>query len=460
MRRWLGACLALVVGAAITLWSRGADPRGLAPLNAPVVEIAEEPAVRSVAELASLELESAGQRVAAEFAYESVALGEEPAPMAAAAAAQLSLLVLEPDGRPWQRGVLQLVVHDVEEGAESGALGALDAPSERRARPAGNSANLGSVRLVNLYTNWVTDGEGRAELPGIPPGRTFEVRAVDALFNVGGRLEGAPFAPGEVRAAQIRLESRACPIAGRCIDEFGAPLERVRVAIGDGGPGSVFPTDEDGRFRTPALFGDEVVLVFMRRGVVRWRESVPLPAEFPLEVVLERARSLTVTIVDERGETFTLRGLQARGAENGPQVDTYPEVRDGVHVFESMPRVPVTLEIVGSGSSPTLEVDANAEQARWSLPRMGALEVVRAYLPPDFPTGIVVELRQPGSDAVVFEHELWLSQLQRPPRWSIFPGRYSLQFHARRNPAEPVPYGTPHEIEVRAGETVTVPLGN
>ena len=455
MRRWLWACLALVVAAAIALWP-SAPPRAVAPGRAADSTRASTPDVADAdapwRERSLVLVDADDLRVAAEAPLEALQEADGRSPAEAAATARLALRVLGPDGRPWTHGRLQLEVHDSVATAEAEPFGRQSLGGGQTLRGFGPA---GGPRT--RFTNWITDGEGRAELPEIPPERTFEVRAVDEFWRSGGSYAGVPLVAGEVRAAEIRLVHEARPVTGRCTDASGAPLERVRIDIA-GGPRLGLLTDAQGRFATPPLFGEELALHLALRGYVSRRELVPLPSALPLELVLERARRLTVVLVDEGGESFTLHGLQARAIEHGPEVDTFPEVRDGAHVFESMPRVPVTLEIVGCGPSPTLEVDADAEQVRWILPRPGELVVSVDERRTDLPRGLVVELRLPDSDEPILEHPMGISQLQIPQRWSLFPGRYTLQFHAWTNPEPATPFGPPREFEVRAGEVTVVPL--
>lgn len=450
MRRWLGACLALVVAAAIALWDGESDARVVAPAAATAPARADMP--RSAAE-ALVFVESAGrdERVTAEVTQQFPPDGEEPIREAAATSAHIAVRVLEPGGKPWAGGDLELLTLTAARSALLNDRSTYEVDRGRRAQ-------AGEDRPVRYATRLVTDNEGRAEVPGVAAGQPFELRALDAARNVGGMLVGAPLAPEEVREEVLWLERAAEPVEGRCVDETGAPLERVRVSIG----GFVCLSDADGRFTVPPLFGEAVELEGRRRGVVGRSERVPLPLAAPLEFVLDRARTLSVTLVDERGASFSLHGLQARGEDGGPRVDTHPEVRDGVHVFDSMPRAPVTLAIVGCGPSPTLAVDATTEQVRWTLPRPGEMVIELSRSPGELPSGVEIELRLSGSEETVFLQRVGLGQLQLPQRWTLFQGRYTLQFYSLNGiePVERRPFGAPHEFAVRSGETVVVPFGN
>lgn len=454
MLRWLWPCLALVVAAAIALWLAAQVPRVVAPRLSHEAAPAIPPDVarhHAQSERGPVLVESDDRRAAETAPIEVLQELRDLTP-AGELVTRLSVLVLEPDGRPWMRGRLRLEVHELVGDASMDWVGRQPLTGTQSIRP----REVRSIRA--RFTDWITDGEGRAELPGIPPGHAFEVQAVDAYGRSGGSHAGAAFAAGEVRDIEIRLARTPSAVAGRCFDASGTPLERVSIGIG--GPARELWTDAQGRFATPPLFGEDLVLHCALRGFVSRRELLTLPSEAPLEIVLERARRLSVLLVDESGESFTLHGLQARDLEGGPEVDTYPEVRDGAHVFESMPRVPVTLEIVGCGASPTCAVDALAEEVRWSLPRPGELVVEVDPRRTDLPRGLVVELRLPDSAEPLLEQRMGIGQLQIPQRWSLFPGRYVVQFHAWTDPAPATPYGPPHEFEIRAGEVTVVPLGD
>lgn len=445
MRRWLVACLALISAAAFVLWPRdGAVVDGIAgigsapaPLDAPGADRSASPE----------DVEVRVSRVEAQAAPPALVSQDTPAP--AVPATRLSVEVLAPDGRPWADGLLQLWT-------SSGLERTLFDQDRQRGFARDTS------RGPRFLSVWICDDDGRAVIDGIAAGEGFEILAIDALGNVGGTFEGAALAQGEAREVVLRLERQPARIEGRCIDARGLPLERVRVSVVRGGPNLGSETDVEGRFATAELFGDEVELEFRRRGLAVHRERVPMPPPTPFDVVLVGARVLTVTLVDERGEPFTLTGLQARASDGRTTVDTHPERRETDFVFEFMPRTAVTLGIEGCGSDATLTVDADTERVRWSLPRPGRLEVARGRPPPDVPLHPTAELRRSDSGELVFSHRLNTSQLHAPQRWTLFPGRYTLQFlaHSDLEDRALLPYGPPRTFVMQPGETVLVTLGD
>jgi hypothetical protein len=438
MRRWLLACLALIAAAAFVLWPRGGAVVGVGLGNgaATMPEDAPAPAAAPRDE----GIEALASRVAAQTAPAALALPAAPT-------TRLSVQVLAPGGRPWIDGILQLWTS-----------GELEPRAFDQERP--RSFAQDTPRGRRYLSVWRTGDEGKVAIDGIAAGGSFELRCIDALGNVGGVLEGAALDPSEAREIVLRLARHPTRVEGRCLDERGLPLERVRVAIVSGGPHLACESDVEGRFATAELFGDEVELDFRRRGLAVRRERVPMPPPTPFDLMLSRARVMTVTLVDERGVPFTLSGLQARATDGHTTVDTHPERRETDFVFESMPRTAVTLEIEGCGSDATLDVDADTEQVRWSLPRPGRLEVARGRPPPDVPPFPTAELRHADSGELVFSHSLITSQLHTAQRWTLFPGRYSLQFFATSGLEDPqrALYGPSRTFEILSGETVVLTL--
>lgn len=441
MSRWLLACLALVAAAALVLWPRGEAVVGVAGVDRDVSVPDEARATEPTMEAADAEVPAA--RVAA------MAAVPEAAPAPAPIATRLSVQVLVPGGRPWAGGFLQLWTPST---LERTLLG----PDLQRGFP------RETARGQRFLTVWRCDEDGRIVVDGLVAGEAFELAAIDAWGDVGGTLEEPALAPGEARDVVLRLDRHPERVEGRCVDEQGLPLERVRIQFVGGGPRSESETDLEGRFATAETFGDEVELEFRRRGLAVHRERVALPQARPLELVLAPARVLTVTLVDERGERIALNGLRARATDGTTLVDTHPEQREGDFLFEFMPRTSVTLEIVGCGTAATLAVDADAAAVRWTLPRPGRLEIGRGTPPPDTPRVLTAELRRADSGELVFSDRLLTDQLHAPQRWTLFPARYTLQLVRNPGPENPerTHFGQPHEFEIAPGATVSVTLGD
>lgn len=444
MRRWLLACLALVAAAAVVLWQRGGSSVGS-------VGIATVPeGARVVSPSAHTEdVEALASRVAAQAAPTMTAVPDAPAPAPAVLSTRLSVQVLDPGGRPWAGGTLKLWTF-----------------SELERTPFDQDRQRGFARDTPRGPRYLTflqsDDDGRVVIDGIKAGEDFELDCIDGLDNVGGTLEGVALDPSEAREVVLRLDRVPTRVEGRCIDAQGLPLERVRVTLVRGAPRLECETDAEGRFATVELFGDEVELEFRRRGMAVQRERVLLPPPTPFDVVLSSARILTVNLVDESGRPFALNGLRARAADGHTLVDTHPERREGDFLFEFMPRTALTLEIVDCGTDATLDVDADTELVRWTLPRPGRFEIARGRPPPDFPPFPMVEVRRSDSGELVFSHRLITNQLHSPQGWTLFPGKYTLQFFITPDlqGSEPAAYGPQRTIEIWPGGTVTMTLGD
>jgi hypothetical protein len=466
MRVWTLACAVLVAAIALVLWRvRAAERADVPRAPLPVAHVAArggapptaaeqpadfEPEARTAAVDPPFEFE-AGPAVRLELEFESNST-------------RLSLRVLDLDGKPWAQGRLLL------EYGSGGGPGSRDtAPwteAEFRSRirldsdGRSLSANLGQVRLLQGGLEWRTDVEGRAELAGIAPGLEFEVRALDIAAGVGGRYRAQPFEPGEVREATLRLERRAWPLQGRCLDPLGAPLS-AHVALTSGATALEATADAEGRFAFPPLFADEVTLTGKKRGVVQQVLQVALPSA-PLELRFEAARALTVTLVDPAGKPFMLHEMRAHGPPGDTRIDTFPQVEDGVHLFESMPWVPLTLTIEGCGGHPTLAVEAEETSVRWTLPRPGQADFEWAATTPELGGRIVFDLVRLDGSRVETVESRDVYRGQPIPSWRLFPGRYRLQILTgeRDFRSEVHPVGGAREFEVRTGEATFVTVGD
>ena len=457
MRRGWIACAALLVGL-VWLLSRARDG---APAAAPLALRAPAPTLPGdgpVEPGAEVDARSAAPRTPQPGAPAPVA----PAtPERAATPTRLSLRVLEPDGSPWARGSVVLELLSADGASELLRNPAPDFPDGTRVTVSGSIGSFGGRRIFALGETWTTDGGGAAELPGIPPGVPFAIRAVDDYGFVGGRLEGAPLAPGEVREAELWLARKAWPVTGRCVDADGTPLVHVRVAVEGEAEMREQTSDAEGRFAWRPVFADTLVLSARRRGFVRVLQQVLLPGP-PVELVLQRARTLRVTLVDPDGAPFVLQELRAHSPSEDPRVDTFPELREDSLVFESMPPIPVTLAIEGCGGRPTLEVDADTDEVRWTLPRPGMARFEWAANRQALGGRIEFELVRVVAGAPEPVERRWVPRGQPIPEWRLFPGRYRLQVLCDGPEAvgELRPLGAPRTFDVRAGEATQLLVGD
>lgn len=219
----------------------------------------------------------------------------------------------------------------------------------------------------------VTDGEGRARLERLRPGR-FEVE-IKAPGHVAKTLDATVAREGTDLGVQT-LEP-GIDVAGRVVDEHEQGVADVDVVIevfpGIPGGTAAARTDAQGHFVVPDQpMAGEIRLLTRGGGVVATSSTpVKLPPEGPVTVRVQRARALEGRVVDERdgapvaGVTIavTKELLLAQG-QSFRNVGNAESGEDGAFRVEGIGPGGHVLWISAEGFKPVrLEVDVPEDEA-------------------------------------------------------------------------------------------------
>lgn len=452
--RLVGVALAALVALAAILWS-GARGKAVAPAARPE---RSEPAPVELVALASGGDSAERSEIAADRESPG-APGSAPAIEGAGPAlgvGALDVRLLQPDGTPWADGELR--IHAARSPIEGGHRVGF-------ARARSKESSFAVLEVSNeqgATTSYLTDPQGRAHLAGVVAGQFFTLSAVDVLGVAGATSHEPPLAAGEQRRVELRLERFATPLRGVCLSAAGVPLPDVRVHVRCAHRYLSLACDAAGAFESQPLFGSALALTVQDpdHGTCLLDDVDPLDG--PVVARLEPGRTLRVTLRDPAGRPTTTSALRARVTSDGPLAAVHPMVYGLEHVFEQLPRVPLSLSIEALWPALTREIDGQVEALEWSVPGHGVLFLLVRRLPDEVEGDWLLELTsQTWPQAAPRWAPLFNSGRQQM-RFELWSGGYDLQLHFRAlaGDGEPRPFGAPLHVEVHDGEETFAELGS
>lgn len=463
MRRW--ALVVLLVVLCALPWLLRGDTRGAAvapvaraqdiAVSAPATELVDPDASKPRPASASPRDEDS----AAAFAPTRQAIEVEVEEPDRDSPNRLEVRVLDVDGSPWADGTLRIL-------AQSSPVLSNDRPLFSPAQGGDPSqAWLSRFQVWELtteegtYSHYRTDAEGRVTIPGVTPDLPFALLAIDALGEAGARRDEPPMALGEERSVDVFVTRIARPLTGVCLSESGAPAEDAAVEVRVARGSLSCTTDARGAFETAPLFAERVAIeaTHDEAGVATLGDVRPIDG--PCVLRLRPARRLEVRLVGERGGRPLLSGMKL-ATRAGTLAAANPSAPGAPHVFEGVPREPVTLLLDDPRPARRLEVDAESVSVEWSVPELGLLEVEAGEIAG--PAGDFLLQVRDRLDSEDSRRTFTLTntgrQVVRAPLWE---GEYDLQVLLRPEdePERLVPWGVPFGITVRGDETTRTSFG-
>lgn len=367
----------------------------------------------------------------------------------------LEIEVVDTLGEPWSEGHLRVRSDDwLFEGARYAPATPADAGS------AGHAMSTGGGR-EGKFALFQVPSRGKVSWPGVVAGQSFELTLEDVLGTVAVRERIAGLGPEEHRAVRLQLAREPARLSGRVLDRSGAavPGARLHYSQADSDRRQT-TTDASGVFETPPLFVESLDLRASAPGFADLQlEDVPLRSE--AQIVLDRGRTLRVTLRDGAGRPFDAGAPRAVSNES-----TWRPAREGPGVFDFVGVVTTGLELEHTwhGRTHRVEVPDGEDTMEWELPSLGRLEVEVA----PFPIG---ELESANLVLRALDERGGVDQryLEAGAAWDLeftpWPGPYQLQcvLHSYtadergwRTRVGSRPIGEPIEIEVVAGENEPV----
>ncbi|MEZ5978515.1 MAG: hypothetical protein R3F34_09885 [Planctomycetota bacterium] len=309
--------------------------------------------------------------------------------------------------------------------------------------------------------------DGTCSIGPFRVGATLRLALEDGVGARSDAIEIAapePGGDGEVVLACPRTTAR---VEGRVRDAFGTALPRTFVAVA--GPFGTIEreTDADGRFATGPLFGgDDVVRVEARRA-----EHAPFVLEEfevvagapPLEIVLERARRVAVTVVDAHGRAVD-PGFVTIVLDDGRRF-LGERTAVGAFAFDALPLVRGTIEADLAGTVVSTPVSTGDTDAVLALPPVGTLRVDASAVRATDGARVCVVVQGDGAGAT--ENRTYFrgdAAGLAPLEIALVVGRYTVRLERRafgRSVAgepEIERLGDPRTIEITEGESTRVVL--
>lgn len=374
---------------------------------------------------------------------------------------RLTIEVVDAAGAPWPGCQVELSA------AESPFEGGRDLLDDFFTGDQRSHGTVGGRSADRVFAYFTADAAGRVELQSLSVGLPLDLRARDVLGSVGARAACAGLGSGETRIVRLLLDRRLAPLLGRCIDSNGRPVVGAQIQIAGGEELVILESDAEGRFASPPLIERSLNLQATAAGFVSLALEDVSSAE-PLELVLERGRSLVVQMLDGRGERIEVGELDAHlpGAQASWTAD---RTRGGTWSFQGIPGVPLELEFRWHGRSITAGVDATSEAYDWKLPELGQLEVDGPAFVGALEETCSLLLESVEQERGVVEQHDVPKDADLKLALSPWPGRYRLRRVVRtwvdigngfRKPVDARDVGEPIEVEVRAGETTRIHLAS
>lgn len=200
------------------------------------------------------------------------------------------------------------------------------------------------------YVSFQDVEDGIYVLTGVRPGLTLALSVTDTYGATLLEQSVGPLAPGERRVVELAVEAPAGVVEGRVVDKEGAPIEgaSLSVALAAGGAARSSGLDSQGRFRIAGLAAAPVRIHVQAAGYVPLAVvAQPIPAGPPLELVLDRGRSVRVRVHGPDGTPVPLAfvGIPLEGSWPMSAHNAEP----GVFLLEHAPLHALTVVATAGG---------------------------------------------------------------------------------------------------------------
>ncbi len=305
-------------------------------------------------------------------------------------------------------------------------------------------------------------------LHSLEPGIEATIAIVDAFGDdIVAQTFTTPQA-GETRTITLRVATEPYAIAGRVVEESGAGIARAEVRLTEqdaNGETLVAPSgriaaayaysDREGRFRVYPVYGPKRVhMVIRANGYITTSRALGngMHSE-PIEVRLERGRSVTARVLDEHGEPLPL--WPTVKAPHQQQ-----KLGDGVTRFDDLPAGEVTFLLRIGSVEFAVGHDTSKPEVELRVPRPGMLRLLATNAWPHSEKDKNLVAIATRVDAQQRQHRIWRPDRGEEPH-VLVPGRYRIELveqHGYGEEATDVPLGPSCEATVRAGELATATL--
>lgn len=311
------------------------------------------------------------------------------------------------------------------------------------------------------------DGEGLVRVEPLVPGRALDVDLVTAAGDVVLSRPVATPAPG-APAAELDLvvPRRGYLVEGLARDPEGRPLPRVRVHAETRRGSTSVRTDADGRFAL-GPYREPVRLTYLEAtrpgyAAAQLRDLELGPDAAPLDLVLEPARRLTVTLVDALGRRPDVPFLEAELAGGSGHAGLRGD-EPGTYVFDALPMLPGEVTVDLAGVTARVAIDGLQTEVLLEAPALGVVEV-RLVAGTEAPSGarLAVAWERLEAGAVVADGRTYLrvaGEGFEPLALDLPPGTYRVTLEQRilaRRLVEAL--GATPVVTVVAGEVVPLLL--
>ncbi|MEM8710892.1 MAG: carboxypeptidase-like regulatory domain-containing protein, partial [Planctomycetota bacterium] len=228
------------------------------------------------------------------------------------------------------------------------------------------------------HTFGLSNADGIYRFSNVLPGVPLRVAAVDGFFFAGDEVDVPPLLPGEDRVVEVVVTRELRRFRGRVLSSSGEPIENASLQLSLPGEKRVKGdhTGPDGRFRTQPIAAEELILAVRADGfatVVDTRFEIP---NGPIEIVLERGRSVRVLVRDP--DLRVVPEAAIVGREHGAGICYTDRGRtgdDGVCELDAVPTIDLPLEVTVNGRTFRSMMPANEVEHIVEVPKLQSCSI-------------------------------------------------------------------------------------
>jgi len=315
----------------------------------------------------------------------------------------------------------------------------------------GMSMDRSAEGELTFEAHYPTGESGRARVSGLSAGVPITLAARDVASGAATWSQTITLGPGEVRRITARLTDSPITLVGHVVNAAGTPLPGASIAIlhpGIENP-ETFRPDEDGSFRIGPLLSSSVD-VWVTLADYAPTAIAGHPTSEPLEVVLDKGRTLRVRAVDPDGRVWPLEWAYPRWKGRMSQRGT--PAADGSVLLTAAPTSPSEVVANLAGYSLVAPAPAGAEEIVIPIETPGSASVTwpestLAELPED--TSVFLTWRGQGEFKCYGWHPLTAPERKASSALleMLLPGDYALELTWRTPSGEARSVETQMEIE-------------